>query len=104
MEAMILPRLCRYHFRKVTRHLRQYILENTLHFNESVDSLTQNVRTLSTSSSASKHICVVGSGPAGFYTSQQLLKVGHLHNICQFKFLLFSEQNYIFLTNYISCH
>ncbi|CAH1793570.1 unnamed protein product [Owenia fusiformis] len=34
------------------------------------------IRYLSSTSEATPHVCIVGSGPAGFYTAQQLLK-GH---------------------------
>ena len=52
----------------VERHLRKAIR----YF------LRQNSRTATRSSRA--HVCIVGSGPAGFYTAQQLLKVRiHVH-------------------------
>ena len=51
----------------VERHLRKAIR----YF------LRQNSRTATRSS---PHVCIVGSGPAGFYTAQQLLKVSiHVH-------------------------
>uniref|UniRef100_A0A8W8LU04 NADPH:adrenodoxin oxidoreductase, mitochondrial n=1 Tax=Magallana gigas TaxID=29159 RepID=A0A8W8LU04_MAGGI len=52
----ILPRLC-------SRHLRQVLQKSCS-------------RNLSTSSQNVPHVCIVGSGPAGFYTAQQILK-GH---------------------------
>lgn len=53
----ILPRLC-------SRHLRRLVLQKSCN------------RNLSTSSDNVPHVCIVGSGPAGFYTAQQILK-GH---------------------------
>lgn len=54
----ILPRLC-------SRHLRQVLQKSCS-------------RNLSSSSQNVPHVCIVGSGPAGFYTAQQILKASHL--------------------------
>ena len=42
----------------------------------------------SATSKTSPHVCIVGSGPAGFYTAQQLLKVPEYYYIV-FIFCLF---------------
>ena len=40
------------------------------------------VGTASASTAESQlRVCVVGSGPAGFYTANQLVKASHLHTI-----------------------
>lgn len=50
----ILPRLCR-------QHLRSYV--------------QSHIRQLTT---GQPNVCIVGAGPAGFYTAQQILKVYQL--------------------------
>ena len=53
------------------RHLRQILRQSCL---RNLSSTTQDV----------PHVCIVGSGPAGFYTAQQILKVylTEVHYIC----------------------